>query len=223
MEIFDSSKRLIHPARAADVLVEEVGDETVVYDLKTKEAHCLKPLAAFAFAHADGKRTLDELVQLAQRTLTPAPSATEVSAVVAELERSSLLDVPQLSVQHGTSRREMLRNTAMAGAAATISGAFVTTVAAPAAWAATCYNQPGGCSCDPHSGTAGNHSCLLQHCCGSSQGTDVCNIGCCSVSNNGTDCKCSSILGTCNTLPTPPGGAGCCQGVCLPSTQGAAC
>jgi hypothetical protein len=200
-------------ARTEGLLVEPVGDETVIYDSETKEAHCLKPLAAIVFAHADGTMTTHDAAALAEQRLGESVTEDDVANAVDELRASSLIDTPMLFVEDGLSRRQMLRRTAYAGAAATTAGAFITTIGAPPAMAA-CSGQPAGCNClDPKNSKPKNPLCASNHCCGTGS-QDPCNIGCCSTDNNGTQCHCAS--GVCPSVPNPAGS--CCNGICTPTT-----
>src|SRR5436305_9963595 len=83
-------------ARSEGLLVESVGDEIVVYDEETKEAHCLKALAATVFEYADGSRTTSDIAELAGRRLGTPVSEPNVSDAVAQLEHAGLLKVPLL-------------------------------------------------------------------------------------------------------------------------------
>jgi hypothetical protein len=187
--------------------VEPVGTETVVYDLESKDAHCLKPVAAFVFAHCDGERTIAEITELAEPALESITQRDVVEAVT-QLEALLLLEpAPQVDelmvVQSGLGRREMLRRIAFAGAAATAASTMVTTIAAPTALAA-CSGQQAGCNCSQ------NKQCSSGHCCGSGP---KCNVGCCSQTNNGADCMCLANH-TCASIPAP---TQCCAGVCVPN------
>lgn len=201
-------------ARSDDLLVEQVGDETVVYDLETKQAHCLKPLASFVFARSDGQTAIKELVSLANEQFGTPISVEQLADTVDELESAGLLQRPPVLVQTGISRRDMVRKVAFAGATATVAGTMVTTIGAPTALAA-CSNQGAGCSCDPTTGTS-NRTCASNHCC-SIHGGDKCNIGCC-ADNNGVLCQCTNTLP--HTCPSAPGNPiGCCVGQCQPQNQ----
>jgi hypothetical protein len=211
--MFRADKK-IPVARSEDLLVESVGDETVVYDLDSKQAHCLKPLAAFVFAHSDGHTGIDELAKLAAHRFGDPVSIEQLAETVSELEAVDLLERPPVLVQAELSRREMVRKVAFAGATAAVAGSMVTTIGAPTALA-SCSNQGAGCSCDPNSGTS-NKTCASNHCC-SVHGGDKCNIGCC-ADNNGVLCKCTSMVPA--TCPSAPGNPiGCCVGKCVPQNQ----
>jgi hypothetical protein len=188
-------------------LIEPIDDETVVYDLETKEAHCLKPAAAFVFEHANGERSLEEIQELARQRLDGQVRQDEIEAAVEQLEDISLLKRPLVVIENGISRRQMVRRVAYTGAAATMASALITSIAAPSAVAA-CTGQPAGCNCSQ------NKECASNHCCQAV--ADKCNIGCCASDNNGTECKCNTSVtpNVCNSIPTP---VNCCLGVCTPS------
>lgn len=197
-------------ARSDGLLVQKVGDEAVVYDLDTKEAHCLKPLAAFVFDASDGSATFGELAKRAGAEVDPAVTDEQVVEAVAQLQEVGLLTAPSLLVVdgNGVSRREMMRRVGYAGAAATVGTGLVMSIGAPTALAA-CSNQPTGCNC-----TQNHPDCASNHCC-SGNGNERCNVGCCASDNNGTECQCNTTTHTCNSIPQP---TNCCLGTCTPTT-----
>src|SRR3954471_10546374 len=78
-------------ARCDGLLIEPVGDETVIYDTRSKQAHCLKPLAAVVFDASDGQATVAEIARTAERRLGAAVSHADVADAVHQLERLGLL------------------------------------------------------------------------------------------------------------------------------------
>ena len=56
-------------ARSEGLLVEELGDETLVYDRESHEAHCLNRSAALVWRHCDGTTTVADMVSLLQQEL----------------------------------------------------------------------------------------------------------------------------------------------------------
>lgn len=125
-------------ARSAGLLTEQVGDELVIFDGETNEAHALKPLAAAVFAAADGATTTAGLAVIASTKLGQVVEVADVEVALAELdERSLLVDADPI----GISRRRMLQ---VSGAAA--AGVLVTSAVAPAFAAAAsshCNSNPG--------------------------------------------------------------------------------
>ena len=118
-------------ARSERLLVENVGDEAVIFDLETRASHALKPLAAAVYTYADGLNSVAEIAELASYRLATPVTEAEVAEVVAVLGELELVKA-QASVS-GLSRRDALKTFAAVGAGA----ALITTVSASAAAAAT--------------------------------------------------------------------------------------
>src|SRR4051794_10833547 len=105
-------------ARSDGLLVQTLGDETVIYDTESKEAHCLKPLAAIVFVCSDGRATVADIAGAAEARLGHAVSEADVADAVGQLGSVGLLQTALvvragngLVARHGggVSRREMLR------------------------------------------------------------------------------------------------------------------
>jgi hypothetical protein len=205
--------------RSEGLVVERVGDETVVYDVRTKEAHCLKPLAALVFGAGDGETTVEQAAQRAG----VEPEA--VIDAVGQLQRLGLLDVPLVVLEDEgsrVSRRDMLRKAGYAGAAAAAAAPLITSIAAPTPAGAQVGNTtiPSGCS-----GCTNNNDCAGDCCEASTGGLFACRTACCvpklsackfcncDVHEIPLPCDCavnaSSIAGGCPTCPS--GHASCCR------------
>jgi hypothetical protein len=76
-------------ARTDQLLVQQTGPDTLVYDERTHRALCLDPRAARVWALCDGSRT--EL-QIAEAYGDGTDGAAVVRWTLAELEKSGLLD-----------------------------------------------------------------------------------------------------------------------------------
>jgi hypothetical protein len=123
-------------ARSADVVLEELPDELLVYDLKRHRAHCLNRAAAAVFRACDGRRDLAALVAEAQKTLGPDADEELVHAALEELSRARLIEhAPARPV----SRRKVLRALALAPAVLSI-------LAPRAAQAASCGGRGSSCT-----------------------------------------------------------------------------
>src|SRR3954451_22442478 len=88
------SKDMANPvpaARSDGLVIEPVGDETVIYDVDSKQAHCLKPLAAIVFDGCDGSATVGEIASAARRRLGDDVGTADVVDAVAQLESLGLL------------------------------------------------------------------------------------------------------------------------------------
>ena len=204
---------MLPEARTRDLLVEHVVDETVVYDLDSKDVHCLTPLAAAVFEHCDGRTTTDRIAQLAQERLGEPVGPDEVSAALAQLEERSLLEAPPLVLHEGLSRRDLVRRSALTGAAVAMAP-LITSIAAPTAAMASSHTLPAGCTCTK------NPDCASNHCCQSvrvGRTNTACNNGCCVLHDNSCQLRtdsagnpiCSVVLANCSSINCP-GSTRCC-------------
>ncbi len=75
-------------ARSERLLVENIGLETVIYDLNTNDAHALKPLAAAVFMYANGENAAADIAELAAYRLATPVTTDDVLETVAQLESS---------------------------------------------------------------------------------------------------------------------------------------
>ena len=115
-------------ARSGDLIAERVGDELVVYDSSTSQAHCLSPLAAAVFTAADGSRSPQAIASVASAQLGDRFEVQHIEMALAELEDRGLVAVP---VAAGISRRSFMQRSAAVGGAA-FAGTLITSVVAPA-------------------------------------------------------------------------------------------
>src|SRR5947209_6620461 len=90
-------------ARRENLLVEDLDDETVVYDLITHKAHCLSPATGAVWRHCEGATTPEVIAERVGAT----PEA--VAAALHELGQAGLLVETQESTADGLSRRELIR------------------------------------------------------------------------------------------------------------------
>src|SRR4029079_5256129 len=97
-------------ARQKDLVVQELPDEVMVYDLKRHKAHCLNKTAAFVWQRCDGQTSV---VEMAKRLGEDAGSPVDEEVVWYALEKlgkAELLEAkPELPVNGGMSRRRMMR------------------------------------------------------------------------------------------------------------------
>ena len=107
-------------ARQDGLVVEQVDEELLIYDLERDRAHSLNATAARVFRHCDGER---DAAALAARLSDEAGESVDEELVRAALGRLSdarLLEEPVARTspqERGWSRREALRKLGYAGAA----------------------------------------------------------------------------------------------------------
>jgi len=125
-------------ARSEGLLVEHVGDETVVYDSVNKQAHCLGPLAAVVYAECDGHSSIEKLAKLSSDRLERTVTSDDIHDALAQLQLRGLMTT--IGSENGVSRRDFMRRSAVVGGAA-MSAPLVTSILAPTPAAAV----TGGC------------------------------------------------------------------------------
>jgi hypothetical protein len=133
-------------ARSERVIIEALGDELLVYDLDSDQAHSLDASAAAIWRACDGAVTVEGMS--ARVDLSEA-------AVRSTVERLAALDLLAAGsfTRPTHSRRAVLRRGLVAGAAATAVAPLITSIVAPAAAGTT-----SGCA-------QLNQSCASQVCC----------------------------------------------------------
>ncbi len=102
---------LMPRAREDELVVEELPDETLVYDLKRHKAHCLNRTSGLVWQHCDGRTTVAEVTALLERQLKIPADEAVVWMALDRLGRAHLLSEPvTLPADRAQySRREVLR------------------------------------------------------------------------------------------------------------------
>lgn len=117
-------------ARTADLIVEELSSETIVYDQKRRRAHCLNKTAGLIWQHCDGKTSLPSIArQLSQATGLPVDEEI-VALGLRELSSRGLLAAKPVRMD-ARSRRQWIGRLAVAGSAAIALLPAITSIVAP--------------------------------------------------------------------------------------------
>src|SRR5713226_7866951 len=133
--------------RAQRLVVDELPDEVLVYDLDRHKAHCLNRTAAMVWRHCDGKTSPPQIARRLQRELDQPFNEEMVWLALRQLNQIHLLEEPVALPPKlaGMSRREMVR---ALGLAAMVAVPLVTSIVAPTAKAAATCIPPGGAGCN---------------------------------------------------------------------------
>lgn len=191
----DQTDVVAPPARKNGLLIRELEDEVLVYDLERNQAHCLNRTAAAIWSYCDGTTTIGEMVEMLEiRTGSEADEDTVWHALL-QLAQDNLLEqqVSRLAAGRRLSRRQLMKRAGIAVAAATVATIAVPAVGAHASVISVCPTPVGGglSCCDPTSPG-----------CQRSQNTAC------------VTCKDGSGVFCCpNNVPN------CCSGVCCKSNQ----
>jgi hypothetical protein len=134
-------------ARRDGLVVKEVADEVLVYDLEAHRAHCLNRTAAVVFKHCDGRTSVAQIANHVRREMDAPADEAVVWLALDQIEKAGLLQervVPR-SGPARYSRREVMRRVGVAGGLAVLVP-MVTSILAPTPVeaAATCVNDCSG-------------------------------------------------------------------------------
>ncbi len=135
-----TTRALMPRARQDELVVEELPDETLVYDLKRHKARCLNRTAALVWQHCDGQTTVPELAALLGEQLATPTDEAVVWMALDRLGRAHLLreQVTLPAERARYSRREVLRTLGRAAGVTVLLPVVASIVAPEAAQAASC-------------------------------------------------------------------------------------
>ncbi len=107
----ETTDALMPPARQDELVVEELPDETLVYDLERHKAHCLNRTSALVWQQCDGRTTVAEVAELLEEQLDIPADQAVVWMALDRLGKVHLLNekVTLPADRARYSRREMLR------------------------------------------------------------------------------------------------------------------
>ena len=130
-------------ARKRRLIIQEMADETLVYDEDNHQAHCLNKAAAFVWKHCDGRTSVAQITRLMEKQVKASVTEQVVWHALGQLERSRLLEGPVTRPTQGAlmSRRALVRQI---GIAAAITVPLVTSIVAPTATEAQTPTCAGG-------------------------------------------------------------------------------
>src|SRR5918993_3269824 len=160
-----ANDRLMPRARKTSLVVKELKDEVLVYDLERDKAHSLNSSAAFIWKKCNGRRTVEEVAQAVSKEFKVPADEQTVWLALDQLSKFNLLEakitrpagMPQIS------RRQMMR----IGAAAAFALPVIVSIVAPTAANAQTSISPSVCNAriqpncggTPCTGGSGGQTC----------------------------------------------------------------
>lgn len=126
-------------SRKNNLIVQDLANETLVYDLKTNQAFCLNKTSALVWQFCDGKSSVAKISNLMSKKLQTLVSEDFVWLALNELERNNLLEI-DAKIQNNfatVNRREIIKKV---GLASMIALPMISSVIAP-----TAANAASGC------------------------------------------------------------------------------
>lgn len=146
-------------ARKAGLVIQEVPDEVLVYDLETNKAHCLNRSAAMIWRSCDGKNTVSEIAGLVASQVGGKVTEDFVWLAIDQLSENRLLEKEIAVTFEGQSRREALKKIGMATMVAVpVIASLVAPQNALAAASCACQN-PSSCGSVPNAGCPSTVNC----------------------------------------------------------------
>ena len=129
-------------ARRTRLLIEQVGDETIVYDEIRQAAHSLNRTASAVFRHCDGTRSVPQLAEMVATELGGDADETVVRYALERLARAHLIDAGVGDDDEHITRRTVVRRLALASGATIAIPAVLSIVAPTPAMAASVPEPP---------------------------------------------------------------------------------
>jgi hypothetical protein len=135
-------------SRSEQLVIQDMPEETLVYDLDRHKAHCLNRAAAAVWQRCDGRTPIAEVAQFLRDEMNVEGGEEVVWLALNQLSKAKLLDEPvKAPVAIGNpARRELMKRVALVGGAAMLLPAITSIIAPTAVSAATC--QPSGSKCN---------------------------------------------------------------------------
>jgi hypothetical protein len=133
-------------ARKDGLIVQNLPDETLVYDLERDRAHCLNQTAAFVWQHCDGRSSAREIARALKDKIKQPVDEKLVWLAIDQLGRNHLLKESPARPPNvaGLNRREVVR---ALGLTAAVAIPVVASIVAPLpAQAATCLPDHAACN-----------------------------------------------------------------------------
>jgi Coenzyme PQQ synthesis protein D (PqqD) len=116
-------------ARSEELVVQALDEETLVYDQKNHQAHCLGKLASLVWRHCDGRSSLDAVAERIHRQWSIPADHEMVQLALQELAEADLLQERPLQPENGRrfSRRQLAARLG-GGAAAFLLAPLITSL-----------------------------------------------------------------------------------------------
>jgi hypothetical protein len=201
----DGMEMLAPRARSTGIVVRELTDETLVYDMPRQQAHALDRLAGLVWGYCDGETPVVQMADRLEVDLGQRVSTDLIWQTIAQLGEKNLLEEEAQTKPQAMTRRDMMKKVGLVASAVAITSIVVP---ATAAHAACSGNGSCGQSCTaPFGGSTGNGSCNANE-------ANLCDLenpdpshpscpGTCCMDN-------ASVTYTTSTCTSPGSGLPCC-------------
>ncbi len=127
-----SENKNLPSCRESDIVVQELENETLVYDLLKNKAYCLNKTSAVIWQACNGKRNIDGIAKVSSNKLNSKITSEMVWLALEQFRKDNLLE-KKINITDnfdGMSRREVIRKVGMSSL---IALPIVSTIVAPMA------------------------------------------------------------------------------------------
>lgn len=118
----------IPEARLEGLVIQDMPEEVLVYDLDTNKAHCLNQTAAFVWKACDGKNTVTDITDMLSQISDNPVQEDLIWLAIDQLSEKNLLKTELTTKFHGESRRSVIKKI---GFAAVVALPVVASLVAP--------------------------------------------------------------------------------------------
>ena len=101
-------------ARKSGLVIQEVPDEILVFDLDSNKAHCLNLTAATVWKSCDGKTSIQEIASILEKQSGKGISDDVVWLAIDQLNENRLLEGSFTSKFAGQTRRDVIKKIGLA-------------------------------------------------------------------------------------------------------------
>lgn len=145
----------------ADLVVQEVRDELLVYDLNNNKAHCLNKTAAMVWNACDGRSAVTDIARSIGLETGGNVSDDIVWMAIDQLRENDLLETPSALSAYSRSRREAIKKIGLASVVALpVVASLVAPQSALANQSCDCrFQNCGTAPCPPGTCNTGNGLC----------------------------------------------------------------
>lgn len=189
-----SNKEIKPLGRRADIVIQEYGNEILIYDLTIHKAFSLNETSALVWQACDGTKTVGEISRHISRQLKSPVNEDFVWLALDQLKQENLIEneVEISAPFKGLSRREVIRKVGFATMVAlpVVASLIAPTAALAQSGCGAATNRPNGCTCSGATNCASN-------CCGNNGTSNQCVTA--GLEPTGSPCRagCECASGSC--------------------------
>jgi hypothetical protein len=155
MQIVQEPERPLPVARRINLIVKELPDETLIYDLDSDEAYCLNQTAALVWKSCDGQTPVSELCSLLEMEGSSSVAPEVVWLALDQLYKFRLLEERPATPVYlaGIKRRELIKRIGLVALTLPVIMSISAPTSAQAGSPCSCTGnncRPTGCPCMQH-------------------------------------------------------------------------